>query len=69
MAQAECAKMVDMKPRHRCCRMGNQRDGPRAGEIILTGFDRDGTRLAMTWVTGQLLKISVPVIASGGAGS
>jgi imidazole glycerol-phosphate synthase subunit HisF len=45
--------------------------GRGAGEILLTSIDRDGTRsgydLELTWAVADV--VSVPVVASGGAGS
>jgi len=42
-----------------------------AGEILLTSIDRDGTRLGydLELTSAALSRVSVPVIASGGAGS
>ena len=51
--------------------MGEGGASPGAGEILLTSMDRDGTKdgydLALTRAVASA--VSIPVIASGGAGS
>jgi imidazole glycerol-phosphate synthase subunit HisF len=61
----------DEPPRWGVYTHGGRRPAGRAGEILLTSMDRDGTKdgydLELTRAVSQ--SVSVPVIASGGAGS
>ena len=57
------------RPRRRC--LAVEATGLGAGEILLTSWDRDGTRAGydLPMIRAIAAAVSVPIIASGGANS
>ena len=54
-----------------CCGMGKKAEALGAGEILLTSMDGDGTKAGYDLKLTRAIAdaVSIPVIASGGAGS
>ena len=63
--------MEEEKNKFRCSKMGKAGVKNGAGEILLTSMNSDGTKKGYNLKLTKLISenVSVPVIASGGAGS